>query len=101
MLIISSTLQTICPDVYRGPWGGANCRDSIAQTQRTCDCSPGEREGVVRGEGVGRGWGGEGGESKGDGEGGSKRDREELGQYYQPCVATQVSVKHLSSMCGS
>jgi alanine-glyoxylate transaminase/(R)-3-amino-2-methylpropionate-pyruvate transaminase len=30
------------PDVYRGPWGGANCRDSPAQTQRSCDCPAGQ-----------------------------------------------------------
>ena len=30
------------PDVFRGPWGGAQCRDGIAQTQRTCDCSEGQ-----------------------------------------------------------
>ena len=24
--------QTMNPDVYRGIWGGANCRDSVAQT---------------------------------------------------------------------
>ncbi|XP_031572240.1 alanine--glyoxylate aminotransferase 2, mitochondrial-like [Actinia tenebrosa] len=35
---------TMNPDVYRGPWGGANCRDSVAQTQRTCNCSPGQCE---------------------------------------------------------
>lgn len=33
--------QTMNPDVYRGPWGGANCRDSTIQTDRTCDCAPG------------------------------------------------------------
>lgn len=38
----SGFLQTINPDVYRGPWGGANCRDSAAQTQRNCDCAPGQ-----------------------------------------------------------
>ncbi|CAI8008520.1 Alanine--glyoxylate aminotransferase 2, mitochondrial [Geodia barretti] len=36
--------QAINPDVYRGPWGGANCRDSIAQTQRSCQCAQGECE---------------------------------------------------------
>ena len=29
-------------DVYRGPWGGARCRDSIAQTQHPCDCAEGD-----------------------------------------------------------
>ena len=22
------------PDVYQGPWGGSNCRDSVAQVSR-------------------------------------------------------------------
>ena len=30
------------PDVYRGPWGGANCRDSPVQTDRSCSCQPGQ-----------------------------------------------------------
>ncbi|KAJ7382147.1 alanine--glyoxylate aminotransferase 2 [Desmophyllum pertusum] len=34
--------QTMNPDVYQGPWGGANCRDSIAQTDRTCNCPAGQ-----------------------------------------------------------
>ncbi|KAK2170495.1 hypothetical protein NP493_1149g00072 [Ridgeia piscesae] len=34
--------QTINPDVYRGPWGGAHCRDSPVQTERTCACAAGE-----------------------------------------------------------
>ena len=29
------------PDVYRGPWGGANCRDSPVQTDRACSCGAG------------------------------------------------------------
>ncbi|XP_064398530.1 alanine--glyoxylate aminotransferase 2, mitochondrial-like [Halichondria panicea] len=29
------------PDVYRGLWGGSNCRDSLSQTTRSCDCSQG------------------------------------------------------------
>lgn len=33
--------QAMNPDVYRGPWGGARCRDSPGQTQRPCDCSEG------------------------------------------------------------
>ncbi|MBN3305303.1 AGT2 aminotransferase, partial [Amia calva] len=32
---------TICPDVFRGPWGGSHCRDSPVQTIRDCNCSPG------------------------------------------------------------
>ena len=32
-------------DVYRGPWGGSNCRDSLSQTLRTCNCPQGERSG--------------------------------------------------------
>jgi alanine-glyoxylate transaminase/(R)-3-amino-2-methylpropionate-pyruvate transaminase len=34
--------QTTNPDVYRGIWGGANCRDSPVQTQRECNCVAGE-----------------------------------------------------------
>ncbi|XP_020626627.1 alanine--glyoxylate aminotransferase 2, mitochondrial-like [Orbicella faveolata] len=34
--------QTMNPDVYQGPWGGANCRDSVAQTDRTCNCAAGQ-----------------------------------------------------------
>lgn len=30
---------TMCPDVYRGIWGGSHCRDSPVQTTRTCSCS--------------------------------------------------------------
>ncbi|XP_065065242.1 alanine--glyoxylate aminotransferase 2, mitochondrial-like isoform X2 [Rhopilema esculentum] len=30
------------PDVYRGIWGGKNCRDSPVQTSRDCDCNPGQ-----------------------------------------------------------
>lgn len=29
------------PDVFRGPWGGSNCRDSPVQTVRKCSCSEG------------------------------------------------------------
>ncbi|XP_057291103.1 alanine--glyoxylate aminotransferase 2, mitochondrial-like [Hydractinia symbiolongicarpus] len=29
------------PDVYRGPWGGKNCKESPVQTDRPCDCQPG------------------------------------------------------------
>lgn len=32
--------QAINPDVYRGRWGGAYCRDSCVQTTRPCDCPP-------------------------------------------------------------
>ncbi|XP_037078458.1 alanine--glyoxylate aminotransferase 2, mitochondrial-like isoform X2 [Pollicipes pollicipes] len=28
-------------DPYRGPWGGARCRDSPVQTDRHCDCAAG------------------------------------------------------------
>ncbi|XP_052232452.1 alanine--glyoxylate aminotransferase 2, mitochondrial-like [Dreissena polymorpha] len=34
--------QAMNPDPYRGPWGGKHCRDSPSQTQRDCDCKPGE-----------------------------------------------------------
>ena len=29
-------------DVYRGPWGGKNCRDSPIQSPRDCNCKPNE-----------------------------------------------------------
>ncbi|XP_075444085.1 alanine--glyoxylate aminotransferase 2, mitochondrial isoform X2 [Ascaphus truei] len=32
---------TMCPDVFRGIWGGSHCRDSPVQTIRACNCSPG------------------------------------------------------------
>ncbi|KAG3266802.1 alanine--glyoxylate aminotransferase 2, transcript variant X4 [Ictidomys tridecemlineatus] len=32
--------STMCPDVFRGPWGGSYCRDSPAQTIRKCSCVP-------------------------------------------------------------
>ncbi|KAG8599122.1 hypothetical protein GDO81_002882, partial [Engystomops pustulosus] len=35
---------TMCPDVFRGIWGGSHCRDSPVQTSRTCSCSPGSCE---------------------------------------------------------
>lgn len=31
----------MCPDVFRGPWGGSYCRDSPVQTVRKCSCAPG------------------------------------------------------------
>lgn len=34
--------QTPVPDVYRGMFGGAHCRDSPVQTTRQCSCAPGE-----------------------------------------------------------
>ncbi|XP_036614204.1 alanine--glyoxylate aminotransferase 2, mitochondrial isoform X1 [Trichosurus vulpecula] len=37
----SSCQATMCPDVFRGPWGGSQCRDSLVQTIRKCDCTPG------------------------------------------------------------
>lgn len=32
-------LKAMLPDPYQGLWGGSKCRDSISQTNRTCDCS--------------------------------------------------------------
>ncbi|XP_054842537.1 alanine--glyoxylate aminotransferase 2, mitochondrial isoform X2 [Eublepharis macularius] len=32
---------TMLPDVFNGPWGGSQCRDSPVQTIRKCSCSPG------------------------------------------------------------
>lgn len=34
--------HTMNPDVYKGPWGGKNCRDSPSQADRDCSCRPGE-----------------------------------------------------------
>ncbi|XP_050421399.1 alanine--glyoxylate aminotransferase 2, mitochondrial [Adelges cooleyi] len=31
--------HTMCPDVFKGIWGGKNCRDSPSQTLRACKCS--------------------------------------------------------------
>ncbi|KAF6733231.1 Alanine--glyoxylate aminotransferase 2, mitochondrial [Oryzias melastigma] len=33
--------NTMCPDVFRGPWGGSHCRDSPVQTTRDCNCAQG------------------------------------------------------------
>ncbi len=27
------------PDVYKGLWGGSNCRDSVVQADRKCNCT--------------------------------------------------------------
>ncbi|XP_043542119.1 alanine--glyoxylate aminotransferase 2, mitochondrial-like, partial [Chiloscyllium plagiosum] len=29
----------MCPDVFRGVWGGSRCRDSVVQTLRSCSCT--------------------------------------------------------------
>lgn len=35
--------HTMCPDVYKGPWGGKACRDSPSQVaDRDCSCRSGE-----------------------------------------------------------
>ena len=34
--------HTTNPDPYRGRFGGSNCRDSIIQTTRECDCEAGQ-----------------------------------------------------------
>ncbi|XP_046559357.1 alanine--glyoxylate aminotransferase 2, mitochondrial-like [Haliotis rubra] len=36
--------QAMNPDPFRGPWGGARCRDSPSQTIRSCNCAEGECE---------------------------------------------------------
>ncbi|KAG7269837.1 hypothetical protein CRUP_032360 [Coryphaenoides rupestris] len=36
--------NTMCPDVFRGPWGGSHCRDSPVQTTRPCHCPQGQCE---------------------------------------------------------
>lgn len=33
--------NTMCPDVFRGIWGGNHCRDSPVQTIRECNCPQG------------------------------------------------------------
>uniref|UniRef100_A0A3B4ZHX4 Alanine--glyoxylate aminotransferase 2, mitochondrial n=1 Tax=Stegastes partitus TaxID=144197 RepID=A0A3B4ZHX4_9TELE len=38
----SGCTHTMCPDVYRGPWGGSHCRDSPVQTDRQCGCAQGQ-----------------------------------------------------------
>lgn len=35
--------QTMCPDVFRGIWGGSHCRDSPVQTIRECSCAQGTK----------------------------------------------------------
>ncbi|KHN79766.1 Alanine--glyoxylate aminotransferase 2, mitochondrial [Toxocara canis] len=35
-------LKAICPDPYRGPWGGKNCRDSRTGIKRECNCCDGQ-----------------------------------------------------------
>ncbi|KAM9794533.1 alanine--glyoxylate aminotransferase 2, mitochondrial isoform 2-T2 [Syngnathus typhle] len=34
--------NTMCPDVFRGLWGGSHCRDSPVQTTRECNCAQGQ-----------------------------------------------------------
>ncbi|XP_072113587.1 alanine--glyoxylate aminotransferase 2, mitochondrial isoform X9 [Mobula birostris] len=34
----SGCAPVMCPDVYRGLWGGSKCRDSPVQTTRSCNC---------------------------------------------------------------
>lgn len=36
--------KTTNPDVFRGIWGGSNCRDSPVQTSRSCNCPKGQCE---------------------------------------------------------
>ncbi|XP_075311814.1 alanine--glyoxylate aminotransferase 2, mitochondrial-like [Odontesthes bonariensis] len=37
----SGCTNAMCPDVFRGPWGGSHCRDSPVQTIRECSCAQG------------------------------------------------------------
>ncbi|CAN9504292.1 unnamed protein product [Ophioblennius macclurei] len=37
----SGCTSIMCPDVFRGPWGGSHCRDSPVQTTRECSCAQG------------------------------------------------------------
>lgn len=62
-------LQTMCPDVFRGPWGGSYCRDSPVQTVRKCSCDPGPNGQGGRVE-LNAGWG------EGFGEGENKHSQE-------------------------
>ncbi|XP_077982200.1 alanine--glyoxylate aminotransferase 2, mitochondrial-like isoform X2 [Glandiceps talaboti] len=34
--------NSVNADVFRGPWGGSQCRDSPVQTIRKCDCAAGQ-----------------------------------------------------------
>uniref|UniRef100_A0A023F4P8 Alanine--glyoxylate aminotransferase 2, mitochondrial n=2 Tax=Triatoma infestans TaxID=30076 RepID=A0A023F4P8_TRIIF len=36
------------PDIYKGLWGGSNCRDSPVQTDRKCDCTDGKCQAAER-----------------------------------------------------
>lgn len=36
------------PDVYKGLWGGSQCRDSPVQTDRHCDCTEGNCQAADR-----------------------------------------------------
>lgn len=36
---VSGIHHVMNPDVYKGIWGGKNCRDSVVQTTRQCNCS--------------------------------------------------------------
>ena len=38
----SGVFHTICPDPYRGKFGGSRCRDSLVQTNRNCECKHNE-----------------------------------------------------------
>nr|XP_046230201.1 alanine--glyoxylate aminotransferase 2, mitochondrial-like isoform X2 [Scatophagus argus] len=38
----SGCTHIMCPDVFRGLWGGSHCRDSPVQTIRECSCAPGQ-----------------------------------------------------------
>ncbi|XP_068191507.1 alanine--glyoxylate aminotransferase 2, mitochondrial-like [Antennarius striatus] len=40
----SGCTHIMCPDVFRGLWGGSHCRDSPIQTIRECVCTPGHCE---------------------------------------------------------
>ena len=38
--VTHSVFHTINADVYRGPFGGSDCRNSPCQTDRVCECGP-------------------------------------------------------------
>lgn len=40
--VSSNIVHTMNPDVYRGVWGGRQCRDSPSQALRECACEAGQ-----------------------------------------------------------
>ncbi|KAM3599882.1 uncharacterized protein V6R79_013269 [Siganus canaliculatus] len=42
MATSSGCTHIMCPDVFRGIWGGSHCRDSPVQSIRDCSCAQGQ-----------------------------------------------------------